>query len=163
MANLIAQQRFLLTRQSTGLFIEMTEGLGIGSISTPIDFVDQNCGNKRSIGEIMFCSKCGTDNQGAAFCSSCGSALAPAPAPTYSSPAPMQAKASNGLSTAAIVLGAIGLLFVPLVFGTASLILAIVAKTRKEPRANIALAVGIVSLLVGVILGAIVGAATFDF
>jgi hypothetical protein len=75
----------------------------------------------------------------------------------------MQAKASNGLSTAAIVLGAIGLLFVPLVFGTASLILAIVAKTKKEPRANIALAVGIVSLVVGVILGAIVGAATFDF
>ena len=107
----------------------------------------------------MFCAKCGTDNQGAAFCSSCGNALA-VTTPTYSQP-PMQAKASNGLSTAAIILGAVGLVFVPMVFGTAGLIFGIVAKTKKEPLANVAIAVGIIGLVGGIILGAIVGAAVF--
>lgn len=113
------------------------------------------------MGEIMTCPKCGTNNQGAAFCSSCGNALA-ATTPTYSQP-PMQAKASNGLSTAAIILGAIGLLFVPMVFGTAGLILGIVAKSKKEPRANVAIAIGIIGLVGGIILGAIVGATMFSY
>jgi len=111
----------------------------------------------------MTCPNCGTNNQGAAFCSSCGNALASTTAQNFAAPAPMQASASNGLSTAAIVLGAIGLLFLPVVFGTAGLVLGIVAKTKKEPRANVAIAVGIVSLVAGVILGAIVGAATIGF
>ena len=109
----------------------------------------------------MTCPKCGTNNQGAAFCSSCGNALT-ATTPTYSQP-PMQAKASNGLSTAGIILGAIGLLFVPMAFGTAGLILGIVAKTKKEPRANVAIAVGIIGLVGGVILGAIVGASMYSY
>ncbi len=114
-------------------------------------------------GVNMTCPKCGTNNQGAAFCSSCGNALAAAPTQTYSARPAMPANSSNSLSTVAIVLGAVGLLFLPIVFGTAGLVLGIVAKSKQEPRANIAIVVGIVSLVGGMILGAIVGAATFGF
>jgi hypothetical protein len=75
----------------------------------------------------------------------------------------MQAKASNGLSTAAIVLGVVGFLFLPIVFGTAGVVLGFVAKSKKEPMANVAITVGIISLVGGMILGAIVGAATLGF
>lgn len=106
----------------------------------------------------MNCEKCGTNNQGAAFCSNCGNALAVA-APTYSAPPAMQAKPSNTLSTVSLVLAAIGFLFIPIVFGTASLVLGIVAKTKREPNSTIAITAGIVSLIGGMILGAIIGAA----
>ena len=118
-------------------------------------------GGNRSLGEIMTCSKCGTDNQGAAFCSSCGTALAVMANPYVQQP--MRPSASNNLSTIAIILAAIGLLFVPIVFGTAGLILGIVAKSKQEPRANVAIAIGIIGLVGGIILGAIIGAATFGY
>lgn len=107
---------------------------------------------------IMTCEKCGTNNESAAFCSGCGTALATAPAPSYSAPPAMPAKASNTLSTVALVLAAVGFLFIPIIFGTASLVLGIVAKSKREPNANIAITAGIVSLVGGMILGAIIGA-----
>ena len=106
----------------------------------------------------MTCEKCGTNNESAAFCSGCGTALATAPAPSYSAPPVMPAKASNTLSTVALVLAAVGFLFFPIVIGTASLVLGIVAKSKREPNANIAITAGIVSLVGGMILGAIIGA-----
>ncbi|MEY4740955.1 MAG: hypothetical protein RL402_480 [Actinomycetota bacterium] len=114
----------------------------------------------------MTCEKCGTNNESAAFCSGCGTALAtatatataPAPAPSYSAPLVMPAKAPNTLSTIALVLAAVGFLFFPIVIGTASLVLGIVAKSKREPNANIAITAGIVSLVGGMILGAIIGA-----
>ncbi|MFF3643518.1 hypothetical protein [Streptomyces sp. NPDC002564] len=63
----------------------------------------------------------------------------------------------NVLSIIAIVLGAIGLLFLPIVFGLGGLILAVVAKfARHERLSTIALIVGAVGLIGGMILGAIV-------
>ncbi len=106
----------------------------------------------------MTCEKCGTNNESAAFCSGCGTALATAPAPSYSAPPAMPAKASNTFSTIALVLAAVGFLFFPIVIGTASLVLGIVAKSKREPNANIAITAGIVSLVGGMILGAIIGA-----
>jgi CheY-specific phosphatase CheX len=83
-------------------------------------------------------------------------------APTYTQQ-PVAGNTSNSLSTIAIILGVIGLLFVPMLFGTAGLVLGIVAKSKKEPRANVAIAIGIIGLVGGIILGAIVGAATFGY
>lgn len=76
-------------------------------------------------------------------------------APYY--PAP-QANVSNTMSTLAIIFGAIGLLFVPLLFGTAGLVFGIIAKSKNEPRANVGLTISIIGLVGGVIFGAIVGA-----
>jgi len=63
----------------------------------------------------------------------------------------------NALSTVAIVLGSIAFLFLPIAFGPASIILAVVARTKKERRANIALTVGILGMVVGMIIGAVIG------
>ncbi|WEV28699.1 hypothetical protein OYE22_28590 [Streptomyces sp. 71268] len=63
----------------------------------------------------------------------------------------------NVLSIIAIVLGAIGLLFLPIVFGLGGLILAIIAKfARHERLSTIALIVGAVGLIGGMALGAII-------
>ncbi|MFD6431809.1 hypothetical protein [Streptomyces venezuelae] len=63
----------------------------------------------------------------------------------------------NVLSIIAIVMGAIGLLFLPIVFGLGGLILAVVAKfARHERLSTIALIVGAVGLIGGMILGAVV-------
>jgi uncharacterized YccA/Bax inhibitor family protein len=61
----------------------------------------------------------------------------------------------NVLSIIAIVLGAIG--FLPIVFGLGGLILALIAKfARHERLSTIALIVGAVGLIGGMILGAII-------
>ncbi len=70
-----------------------------------------------------------------------------------------QASTSNVFSTLGIVFGAIGLLIIPFLFGGVGVIMAIIAKSKKESRANIALAVSLVGLIGGMIIGAIVGAA----
>lgn len=63
----------------------------------------------------------------------------------------------NVLSIIAIVLGAIGLLFLPIVFGLGGLILAVIAKfARHERLSTIALIVGAVGLIGGMVLGAII-------
>jgi hypothetical protein len=63
----------------------------------------------------------------------------------------------NVLSIIAIVLGAIGFLFLPIVFGLGGLILALIAKfARHERLSTIALIVGAVGLIGGMILGAII-------
>lgn len=69
--------------------------------------------------------------------------------------APRPATTGNVLSIIAIVLGVISLLFLPIFFGVAGLILAIVAKTvRHERLAVIAIVVSAVGLVGGMILGA---------
>lgn len=101
----------------------------------------------------MFCAKCGTENQGAAFCQSCGNPQTPAVIPS----SPMGVSKSNSLSTTSIVFGAIAFLFVPLLFGSAGLIIGAVAKTRKEERSTIALVVSGTGLVVGSVFGYIMG------
>ncbi len=70
-------------------------------------------------------------------------------------PAP---QSGNTFSIIAIVLGAVGFILIPILLGPASIILAVIAKTKKEKLANVALAVGILGTVMGMILGAIVGA-----
>ena len=67
---------------------------------------------------------------------------------------------SNTYSITAIVLGGISFLIVPILFGAASIIVAVIAKNKKEKYANIALTVGILGLVLGMILGALIGAMT---
>ncbi|MGA6169536.1 hypothetical protein ACPEIF_04630 [Streptomyces sp. NPDC012600] len=71
--------------------------------------------------------------------------------------APKPASTGNVLSIIAMVLGAISLIFLPIVFGVVGVILAIVAKTvRHERLATIAIVVSAVGLVGGMILGAVV-------
>lgn len=62
---------------------------------------------------------------------------------------------SNGFSIAAYVLGAIAILFFPIFIGVAGIVCAVVAKTKNEPQANIALGVAIGGTILGFILGAV--------
>ena len=70
-------------------------------------------------------------------------------------------KASNTFSIIAIVLGGISFLLLPILLGPAAIILAVIAKNKKENLANVALAVGILGTVLGMVLGAIVGTAIF--
>ncbi|CAL9317787.1 MULTISPECIES: hypothetical protein [unclassified Streptomyces] len=71
-----------------------------------------------------------------------------------------RAATSNVLSIIAIVLGAVALLFLPIVFGAIGLVLAIIAMTvRRERLATVALVVSAVGLVGGMILGALVASA----
>jgi hypothetical protein len=69
---------------------------------------------------------------------------------------------SNAFSIAAIVCGVISVLILPIVFGPIAIILGAIAKSRNEPRANTALIVAVVGMLVGFLLGYIVFEASND-
>jgi hypothetical protein len=75
---------------------------------------------------------------------------------------PSESNTGNTLSVISIVLGGIGFLLFPIVLGPIAIILAIVAKNKKEKLANPALIVSIVATVLGGILGALVGAALFS-
>jgi hypothetical protein len=61
---------------------------------------------------------------------------------------------TNKLSTLAIVFASISLLFFPIVFGPAALILAIIGLVNKEPRGVLALVLSIAFPIIGMVLGA---------
>jgi hypothetical protein len=63
---------------------------------------------------------------------------------------------SNLFSILAIVFGAIAVIFFPIIFGLAAIVLAVVARNKRERLANIALIVAIVGTVAGFVLGAIV-------
>lgn len=67
-------------------------------------------------------------------------------------------QSGNTFSIIAIVLGAISFLILPIVLGPAAIILAVIAKSKNEKLANVALAVSILGTVIGMILGAIIGA-----
>ena len=108
---------------------------------------------------IMFCTHCGTSVTDTAFCSNCGKPANSAPAPTFSANG-SPAQASNSLSLAGIVLGAIGFFVFPIVFATAGIVCALIARNKGEKNANTALIVSIVGLIGGMIFGAIVAASS---
>jgi hypothetical protein len=66
-------------------------------------------------------------------------------------------RGGNALSIAGIILGAIALLFLPIIFGLAGIICAAVGRSKKQPLANIALAISIGGTILGVIFGVLVG------
>ena len=63
---------------------------------------------------------------------------------------------SNTFSILGIPFGAISFLFLPILFGPAAIILSVIAKTKNERLSNVAIAVSILGLVIGFILGAIV-------
>lgn len=75
---------------------------------------------------------------------------------------PNENSSSNTFSIIAIVLGAISFLLLPIIFGPASIVLAVIAKNKKEKLSTVALIISIVGTVVGVVLGAIVGFAAFS-
>ena len=60
-----------------------------------------------------------------------------------------------------IVFGGISLIFLPIILGPVGIILSVIGKTKGEKLANVALAVSILGTLVGMFLGAVIGAAVF--
>lgn len=104
----------------------------------------------------MFCSKCGAADQSAAFCQSCGAALNAAestsqPAAAVASPA----AASNKLSNMAWVFGIISIFILPYVFGTAGLVIGLVAKSKGETRATRAIVISAIGIVAGFIVQAV--------
>ena len=67
-------------------------------------------------------------------------------------------QSGNTFSIIAIGLVAISFLILPIVLGPAAIILAVIAKSKNEKLANVALAVSILGTVIGMILGAIIGA-----
>jgi hypothetical protein len=72
-----------------------------------------------------------------------------------------QEKSPNTFSILAIVLGGVSLLVVPIFLGPAAIVLGVVGLVKKERLAPIGITVGILGMLVGMFLGAIVGMAVF--
>ncbi|WP_305787397.1 hypothetical protein [Symbioplanes lichenis] len=73
----------------------------------------------------------------------------------YGAFAPARAT-GNGFSIAAIVLGCVAVLFLPIVFGPAAIILASVGKSRGERRSTVALSVAGGGMTLGFIVGVLV-------
>jgi uncharacterized membrane protein len=74
---------------------------------------------------------------------------------------PTSNSSSSTFSIIAIVLGGLALLFLPIFLGPAAIVLAVIAKSKQEKLAPVALAVSILGTVIGVILGVIVGIAAF--
>lgn len=70
-------------------------------------------------------------------------------------------KVSNTFSTIAIVLGALAVLFLPIVLGPIGIVMSAIGFTKKEPRAPIGLGVAIGGTVLGMILGALFFASSF--
>jgi hypothetical protein len=78
--------------------------------------------------------------------------------PEYSPPpgAPTTRDAGIALSVAAMVCGAVALLFAPIIIGPIGIVLAAVGKSRGERLANVGLAVAILGTIVGLVLAYVV-------
>jgi hypothetical protein len=75
------------------------------------------------------------------------------PQPTHYPPP--AASAGRTYSLIAFVCAAIGVLFLPIILGPAAIILGIIANQKRDSLGKWAIVAGVVSLLVGVALGAI--------
>jgi cytochrome c biogenesis protein CcdA len=75
--------------------------------------------------------------------------------PTTGAP-PQPRTQSNTLSIIAIVLGAVAIVFVPIVFGLIGIVLGVIAKVKGERLSTWGIVVPIVGMIAGIILGLIV-------
>ena len=69
---------------------------------------------------------------------------------------------SNKLSTLAIIFAAVSVLFFPILFGPAALVLGIIATVKKEPRGILALILSIVLPIIGMVIGAMYAVSTMN-
>lgn len=70
-------------------------------------------------------------------------------------------QSGNTFSIIAIILGALSLLFLPIIFGPIAIVLAIIAKNKSEKLSTVALVVAIVGTALGAIFGFVVGMTMF--
>ena len=124
---------------------------------------------------MAFCRSCGTQVSGGAFCISCGSSVVESYQTNVATPinTPQQflnttqqyqsapAATGNTLSTLGMTFGAIGLLYLPVLIGVTGIVLSAVAKSKGEKNANLALGISIAGTVLGMLLGAAVGASSF--
>ncbi|SDK63017.1 hypothetical protein [Nonomuraea jiangxiensis] len=73
--------------------------------------------------------------------------------PPYPPPSPYRQPSAQVLSIIGFVCGAVALLFVPILFGLAGIILGIVGHTRGEPLGKWAAGTAGVCMVIGVLLG----------
>jgi hypothetical protein len=76
--------------------------------------------------------------------------------PSTYAPAPGTPTSGNGFSIAAMVLGGIAFLLLPILFGPIAIVLAAVALSKNEPKARTGMTVAVTGTIVGMILGAMV-------
>jgi hypothetical protein len=69
---------------------------------------------------------------------------------------------TNKLSTLAIIFAAVSVLFFPILFGPAALVLGIIATVKKEPRGVLALILSIVLPIIGMVIGAMYAVSTMN-
>ena len=147
----------------------------------------EECGTEYTPPVTEFCPQCGNpSSQDARFCRRCGFALRdggvatqrpPSAPPGWTAdnqawgnpngpqrflpppPPPAQNPASNGLSIAAIVCGAVAFLLLPVVFGPIAIITGAVAWVRGERLGPVGVAVGVCGLIIGMFLGAVIWSA----
>ena len=74
---------------------------------------------------------------------------------------PNTQSSGNTFSIIAIVLGALSFLFLPIILGPVSIVLAIIGKNKQEKLSTVALVVAILGTVIGLIMGAIIGATMF--
>lgn len=112
---------------------------------------------------MSFCQKCGTQlGTESGFCSGCGSSvMGSMPAPPAMHMAPTARATGNSFSIAGIICGGIAFLFLPIILGPAGLVLGAVGKSKGEDKAVLALIVSGLGLVIGMILGAAIGASTY--
>jgi zinc ribbon protein len=118
----------------------------------------------------MFCSTCGSPvGTGATFCGTCGHALRLSPAPVGWSSAPMTAdgfpvavSAGSGYSTAAIILGVLAIIFVPILLGSAGIVLGAIGKSKGEAKATAGIVVAACGTVIGMIFGALTALAALS-
>ncbi len=108
----------------------------------------------------MYCASCGNEMIGA-FCANCGAGKNGAMSAPQGGTQFTPRTGGNGLSTACIILGTIAFFIFPPLFGTAGIICGAVAMSRGEQRAVIAIAVSTCGLVIGMFIGAVIGASQF--
>ncbi|MET3962339.1 glycopeptide antibiotics resistance protein [Marmoricola sp. OAE513] len=75
---------------------------------------------------------------------------------THGAPPSSGTRTSNLFSILAIVFGAVAVLFIPILFGIAAIVLAAIALNKGEPLAKIAMTVAVIGTIAGFVLGAVV-------
>jgi hypothetical protein len=104
----------------------------------------------------MFCPDCGAENPGSnTFCEQCGANLAPIAAPVPPASVPVQTPSSPSrpdvgwFGTAGIIVALISTVVIPIIFGPIAIVLGFIGHSRGDPRGKIAIALGVVCMLIG--------------
>lgn len=73
----------------------------------------------------------------------------------------MSSETGNGFAITGIVLGAVSLLFLPIIIGPIGIVFAGISKAKKQSLSTVALVISIIGTVAGMVIGAVVGASVF--